>query len=63
MEMMIRMQSYVTHWLIASRQYINYSKNLKGHPMNMVKAGNVTERGDCHLFSKDYFSLMVFSAK
>ena len=45
METMIRMQSYVTHWLIASRQYINYSKNPKGHPMNMVKAGNVTEGG------------------
>ena len=45
MEMMIRMQSYVTHRLIASRQYINYAKNPMGYSMNMVKAGNVIEGG------------------
>ena len=48
MEMMIRMQSYVTHRqriLIASREYINYAKNPMGYPMNMAKAGNVTEGG------------------
>ena len=28
-----------------SREYINYTKNPMGCPMNMVKAGDVTERG------------------